>query len=627
MSIPLPISCQDSRIRLHLLLIGGACIALYAITLFNGFVYDDHFQVLENPWITDLRSVPKMFTTGVWEFEGDVSNYYRPLMHLSYALTYQISGLQPWGYHAVNLLLHTAVSLLVFLTALSLLDRSGEPGSAARLPALLGALFFAAHPILTETVAWVACVPELSFTFFSLLALLLYARAENVYSAAFAASVAAYFAATICKETAVILPVLLVPYDYAFRPGRPRLAGVAKRYGPFVLATGAYLVIRLSVLPAFAPIRRHASLTMSQYLINVFPLFTEYLGKLLLPTNLNAYHVLHPILTLWSRRGILALLLTAAFGVAAALASQRSRRILFALGLIVLPLLPVLYVPALGENTFTERYLYLPTVGFAFITTFGLAWVQRRRPDWMGAGVVLTVVVLGVYSVATVHRNTVWRSDETLWRDTVRKSPESASVHNEMGIVLAARGAVEAAIGEYQTALRLDPGLPRAHNNLGTLLEQKGQIDQAIEHYLEAIAASPSFAKAYNNLGNAYVKKGRLKEAVEAYRAALGLKPGMFETYLNLGNVYSEMGLFDDAMKQYEAAARLKPESADTHLHVGIAYGVQGKLDEAIAHLETAARLNPADPVIYQNLAHAYDLKGFHDKATEERRRAAALTR
>jgi Flp pilus assembly protein TadD len=623
----LPSNHQDSQIRVHLWLIAGVCVALYANTLYSGFVYDDHFQVLENPWITDLRSVPKMFTTGAWEFEGASSNYYRPIMHLSYALTYLVSGLNPWGYHAVNILLHTAVSMLVFLTALTLLERSGEDRVTARLPALLGALLFATHPILTETVAWVACVPELSFTLFSLLALLLYARTDRVRSGAFAASVAAYFTATICKETAIALPALLVLYDYAFRPGRPRLAEVAMRYTPFALATAAYLTVRLSVLPAFAPIRRHASLTISQYLINVLPLFTQYLGKLLLPTDLNAYHVFHPILTLWSRQGILSLILTAAFAVATALVSHRSRRILFALGLIVIPLLPVLYIPALGENTFTERYLYLPTVGIALIAAFGLAWVQRRRPVWMRAGVALTVVVLGIYSVATVQRNTAWRNDETLWTDTLRKSPESASVHNEMGIVLADRGLVEAAIGEYQRALRLDPGLPRAHNNLGTLLEQRGQIDQAIGHYLEAIAANPRFAKAYNNLGNAYAKEGRLKEAVDTYRAALRLKPGMFETYLNLGNVYSEMGLLDDAMKQYEAAARLRPDSAETHLHVGIAYGVQGRLDDAIAHLETAARLNLADPVIHQNLAHAYDLKGLHDKAEEERRRAASLTR
>lgn len=627
MSTPLPSRRHDSRIRLHLLLIAGVCAAVYGFTLFNGLVYDDHFQILENPWITDLRFVPKMFATGVWEFEGGVSNYYRPVMHLSYALTYQVSGLSPWGFHAVNILLHTAVSAMVFLMALALLERSGEPRWAARRPALLGGLVFATHPVLTETVAWVACVPELSFTLLFLLALWLYARAERIRSGVFAASLAAYFASTFCKETAVTLLAVIVLYDYAFRSERLRLVEAAKWYTPFALATAVYLAVRLSALAAIAPFKRHASLTMFQYAINVFPLFTQYLGTLLLPADLNAYHVLHPILTLWSPRGILSLILTAAFAVATVIASHKSRRLLFSLCLIALPLLPVLYIPVLGENTFAERYLYLPAVGFAFAVTCGLAWVQRQRPHWMWVGVTITVAVLGIYSVASVNRSAVWRNDETLWTDTVKKSPESASVHNEMGIMLAERGVVDAAIMEYRTALRLNPSLWFAHNNLGTLLEQQGRLDEAIAHYLAAISARPSFAKAYNNLGTAYAKAGRLKEAVNSYRAALRLKPEAFEAYLNLGNAYSDMGLLDDAMEQYRAAARLKPDSAETHLHLGIAYGMQGMLDEAMTHLETAARLNPADPVIHQNLAHAYDLKGIPDKAEEERRRAAALKR
>jgi tetratricopeptide (TPR) repeat protein len=593
MSIPLSSDPHDSRIRFHALLIVGVCSTVYFNTLFNGFVYDDRFQVLENPWITDLRSIPKMFTAGVWEFEGDVSNYYRPVMHLSYALTYLVSGLRPWGYHAVNILLHIAVSLLTFLTVLALLELSGACRSKARLPALFGALLFATHPIVTETVAWVACVPELSFTLFFLLSLLLYVRAESLRSGTFAVSAAAYCAATFCKETAITLPFVLVLYDYALKPERPHLAEAAKRYAPFVLATILYLVVRFSVLSAFAPVRRQASLTMYQDLINAFPLFAKYLGKLLLPTNLNAFHVFSPILTIWSPRGIVSLLLTAAFAAAMVLTFQRSRRVFFALSLIVLPLAPVLYIRVLAENAFTERYLYLPAVGFAFVATFGLAWLQRCRPEWMRVAIVISTLVIGVYSVATIQRNAVWKSGETLWTDTVRKSADSATVRNELGTVFADRGAVNAAIGEYQAALRLDP----------------------------------DFATAYNNLGNIYTKAGRFREAVEAYRAALRLRPGLFATYLNLGNAYSEMGLLDQAMEQYEAAARLKPESAETHLHLGIAHGVRGMLDEAIVHLETAARLSGTDPVIRENLAHAYDLKGLHDKAEEQRRRAAALRR
>ena len=154
-------------------------LSVYATSLGNGFVHDDHDQIINNPWITSASYLPSILFSSVWSFQGDpqaLSNYYRPVMYIIYMVEYHLFNLSPWGWHLVNMLIHSANSIMVFLlfSRLSippeLWGKRAHQGSV--LPAmvfpLLAALLFATHPVNSEAVAWVACVPELSFTFFYL---------------------------------------------------------------------------------------------------------------------------------------------------------------------------------------------------------------------------------------------------------------------------------------------------------------------------------------------------------------------------------------------------------------------------------------------------------------------------
>src|SRR3990172_9261254 len=170
---------------------------VYLNTMWNGFVYDDEFQVLENPWIKDVRYIHDIFLSHVWAFQGVgwVSNYYRPMMHIILMIDYYLFGLKPWGYHLINIILHAGVSVLLFL--------------------LIAAILFAAHPIHTEVVAWVSGIPELSFTLFYLLSFYFYIEADDEYGNHFILSILFFFLSTLCKETALTLPILLIVYDYS----------------------------------------------------------------------------------------------------------------------------------------------------------------------------------------------------------------------------------------------------------------------------------------------------------------------------------------------------------------------------------------------------------------------------
>src|ERR1019366_7612240 len=141
----------------------------YVNTLFNNFVYDDYFQVVQNPYVHSFRYLRQIFTTTVWSFQGaqGVTNYFRPIMTLGYLLTYQIAGAIPFSFHLASLVLNGLAVWLVFY----LLRRfSGER------VALIAAGLFALHPIHTESVAWIAAVTDLELTVFYLATFLLYLR-------------------------------------------------------------------------------------------------------------------------------------------------------------------------------------------------------------------------------------------------------------------------------------------------------------------------------------------------------------------------------------------------------------------------------------------------------------------
>jgi len=577
-----------------------ASLAVYFNTFFNGFVYDDSAQIVMNQWIKDIKYLPDIFFKNVWGFlelagaiKG-ITNYYRPLMHTIYTFTYSIFGLQPWGFHLVNVIFHSGVSILVFLIASNLLKEYQTINYF--FPPLVAAVWFAVHPIHTEVVAWIAGIPELSFTFFYLLSFYLYilATEKDLLSTwAYSISVASFFLATLCKEPALTLPILLVAYDYGSnkislsrRPFKH-----LKLYIPYLIAGCIYMSMRAYALEGFAPLQRHSELSNYQLVINVFPLFIQYLQKLVLPIDLNAHYILHPISSIIELRGLVSFFLTTAFIVCLFVAVKKNKAVLLCLLLIVVPLLPTLYIPALGKNTFAERYLYLPSVGFVILLALIVARMITSRPKSATPIILGFLIITALYSVGTIKRNAVWKDNYTLWKDTVRKSPDGAFPHSELGIEYTKRGFYDKAVEHFETAVRLEPGNPDYHSNLGL----------------------------------AYSKKGLMDKGMSQFQIALGLNPNNVNTYYNLGLAYDSKGLLDMAFKYYQTALKLNPRHPKAHVSLGIFYGRKGMAARAIDHFRAALVINPDDPTIHHNLANAYEMAGLTQKAVEHRSRANTL--
>jgi hypothetical protein len=516
-----------NRNVLYIALIIAFSIAVYFNALFDGFVYDDGTQVLTNNWITNIKYVPDIFTSSVAGFDktlGTVTpNYFRPVMYLFYMLNYYLFGLSPWGFHLTNIIIHAGVSVLVFFIVTFFMGKSEFAPSGSS--AFLATMLFVAHPVHTEAVTWVASLPELLFSFLSLLAFFLYIRSRDTFNFRYIVSVILFFLSTLCKETALMLPVILFAYDHGFNRKRKMLYGYLKRYSPYFIAVGCYLVMRVNALGSFAPSNNHPELTGYQYFINIFPLFAQYLEKLILPLDLNVFHTLHPISSILELKGALSLLVTAAF-IATAVRMEKQNRIVF-LGLlfIAVPLLPVLYIPGVGENAFAERYLYFPSIGFIIILAVVIARAMIVLPK---GGIVVTLLclfVVAAYSVGTIERNKTWANDYLLFSDAVKKSPDAAIPQGMLGYALAQRQQTDEAIKHYNIALSLNPYNPITHNNLGSAYAEKGLFDKAIEEYETSLKLNPTYADTYYNLGMAYFLQGRIDLALEQLSVAVKLNP------------------------------------------------------------------------------------------------------
>jgi tetratricopeptide (TPR) repeat protein len=507
-------------------------------TLFNDFVFDDIPNVLENRWITDVKFLPDIFSTHIAGFSGEyATSYYRPLIHVLYMAGYHVFGYAPWGFHLINILFHTAVSLLVYFVSSRLFEAPEVPRSRLSPPLLVASLF-AVHPVHTEAVAWVAGIMDISFSLFYLLSFYMYIRSgegdRSLFNRYYLASLGAFCLAALCKEPALTLPLLLAAYDHGYRGKGIRIADHVKRYIPYLALSAAYFLARVLVLQGFTPSRTRMDASGYQYVLNAFPLFAEYLGKLFLPVNLSPVHTYHPVRSILEAKSVFCIFLTVAFFTICHIA-RKKKPLFLGLAILAIPLLPAFYISAIsGEEVFAERYLYLPTFGYAIVLAYlySLAWT--RLPGKFIAPILMAVALIGIFSIGTSIRNTAWKDSYALWSDTVKKAPQSAAARQYFGYALYSRGNIDEAIAEYRKALELSPRLFDARFNLGIAYHSKGLIDLAIEQYLITLRYYPGSSSTHNALGMAYGRMGFLDKAIEHFQAASDLDPGNEEARRNL---------------------------------------------------------------------------------------------
>jgi tetratricopeptide (TPR) repeat protein len=419
---------------------------------------------------------------------------------------------------------------------------------------LLAALLFAVHPIHVEPVAWVTGVFDVACGLFVILALLA-ATSERPSRWFLAAPL--FGIALLWKEPAMaFLPavaVLLMARGDLVRRRRPAIGLLAALAG---VAAG-YLALRLNALGSLTGTARNSIqagpvVTM----LTDVALIEEYAGKLLVPMGLSPVHDLALVTTPLDTRFAVGAVLALALGWGA-WAARRSPELMVGLALLVLPLLPALYLPALKDSLFAERYLYLPSAGGAILVGAGL-----RR--WEGPLIrIAALAAIAVLAVATVVRDRAWHDELTLWADAASKAPRSPVAHESLGYALVAAGRFEEAIPALRRALELDPRRLDARTNLAVALASAGRLGEAQAQAEQVLREHPREVNALLVRAAAMADAGRLEEALEAYQAALSVEPDRAAVHNQAGIISARLGQREAAAHHFGAALRLEPGNAE----------------------------------------------------------------
>ena len=600
------------RHRLASLVLLLVTFAVFSRVLIADFVqWDDDTSLYQNVHVQglDWERLCWMFT------DASYAMRYKPLGWLSYALIYQIGGLNPFGYHLANLMLHCVNAVLVFVVIRRLLAARGTPANSpsletTTLPAVLGAAFWALNPLRVEPVAWVTDMSYGLSLSFLLISLWLYLRAHQdgkdgnlvVFNGW---SVATYALAMLSYPFAVGWGIVLLALDWYplrrfeicnFSWRDPNIRRILWEKLPFLLLGGMVLttfLARMNPTGIWTGFEAGKALHFFAQMMQAFYIWAYYAWKPWVPFHLS------PVYTtlldfepgtwpFWASASLVV-------GVSALVVWKR-RQWPWALALWTCHLVLLLPVLGLTERRYypSDRYDHIPGLVWAVIVAAAL-WRLRHRPKWFTAGTVGTAGLAAFLGCLSFHQARIWRNSETLFEHMITEmgaNPYRADIHWRLGWFYATQGKNAKALQQYQTALRILPdarfyvaraellnklGNPEAaltnymavlqssadpsiQDTVGTLLCRLGRKSEAIEHYHQALRLSPDFVPALNNLAwvlatdtNATNRNGA--EAVQLAERARDLTSGQSSTVLGtLAAAYAETGRFQQAVAVVERA-------------------------------------------------------------------------
>jgi tetratricopeptide (TPR) repeat protein len=626
--------------RLLPLIVIVAGILAYHSSFSGEFVLDDVRHIVENRRLHDPAQL--------WAI---VAHSRRPAVDLTFAANHAADGLNVAGYHAVNLAVHllTAVALyaLVRLTLLS--ERlAARFGASASWLALATSLIWVVHPLATQSVTYVIQRCESMMGLFYLLTI--YCAARGAASSGprkwSVLAVGCCAVGMASKAVMVTAPLMVLVYDRVFTAESVRQA-LRRRWGMYVglAATWGILaacgVLKGVLFPGDAPGTvgfGTEEVTPSEYLATQPSVLVHYLRLALWPDPLCLDYA-WPIARTAGEIVLPGLLVVALLG-ATLLALKWSPGLGFLGAWFFVILAPTSSFIPIRDLAFEHR-MYLPLMAVVLLVVFVGARVLRlaaRRLSLgnglstaLAAGLVVAVAAAGTWG--TIRRNRVYHSQQAMWTDVLKQSPDNARAHISLGVALAADGRAAEASEHYQAAVRITPNYHIAHLNLGNAKARQGDYEGAIPHYAETVRLKPSHTgahlawavcldkigrlaeaidrfksalqtrppgtksdavvTAHFRLADAFARAGDLEGAVREYRQGLDLRPGDYAARYNLGNLLSRQGEFEQAAEQYRRALEAKPDHVRSHYNLGRALYRLGKIDEAEQEFRETLRLKP----------------------------------
>jgi len=546
---------MSKKILLPIILLVIVSFFIYAFNFNNQLFWDDDDWIINNPYVHSFSYIGDIFSKDILSGFGLNSNYYRPLLLLSFTVNYVIGGIKPFGYHLLSNLFHIGNGILIFFLLLYVLKK--------RLPAFIASLLFLIHPLQTEAVTYISGRGDPMSVFFMLFSILVFIKYNNSNSKKYLfSSLALMLCAILSRETAVLLaPLLLVVYvSFLTRETfwRSIKAGLFKIWPYFTLA-GCYGILRLTVLNFQNTLNFYNASNvytdhLSYRLYTFGHVFLEYLKLIFAPVGLHMerdfpVHTSFFQFPVWI--GYLTMIAIVAVGWyfynSKSKDQNSSTKIgnfriwLFAWSWFFISLSMVSGVIPINAIIY-EHWLYLPLIGLFTLIGFYfdelVVFLKFRRLEvarWM---VVITACIyLGFFGFQAIKRNIIWGNPIAFYEEILKYSPNSIRITNNLGNIYSKEGRVDDAVRMYQKIID-NPGnfFAQPYYNLGNIYLNKGDLAKAEKLYVQAIEIDPSFPFAYQNLAIIYTNTGHIKEAIKVLEGLKKMRPD-----IDLDNVIEDL--------------------------------------------------------------------------------------
>jgi len=508
----------------------SAVLVLAAVLLYGPVTHHEFLEFDDGPYVTKNIHVNSGLTRAnlVWAFTAFHEANWHPLTWISHMADCQMFGLNSGPHHLVNLGLHAANVVLLFLIL--------QAATGAVWRSFFVAALFAVHPLNVETVAWVAQRKNLLCTLFFLLAIAGYGwYARRPGWRRYLVVLSASLFALLSKPMAVSLPFVLLLFDYwplgryAQLSARSRWLRLSVEKLPLFLMSAASSAITVIAQRAGGAVAQISALPFSVRLENAIVCYVAYIEKMFWPAGLAVFYP-HPIHGLpWYQVSLCAG--TLAIITATTLYCRKLRYLVVGWLFFLLTLVPVIGAVQVGRQAMADRYAYIPCIGLFIVLAWGLGELDDRIPSIRLAPLAAAVGLLIGFSAATVHDLRYWQNGVTLFTraETVAGKPDSA---------------IEQALADA--------------------LVFSGRVDDAFQHYREACLLRPDYAYCHYDMAEILFNRHQLRDALEQYQIALSLTNSQdmaVSSLINSAEILSELGDYATAQMRIAAALQIDPNN------------------------------------------------------------------
>jgi tetratricopeptide (TPR) repeat protein len=582
------------------------CLILSAITvavfwqvaICEFVAFDDDSYVLEEKHVTAGLTWQSI----VWAFTSAHSYMWHPLTSLSHIIDYQLFKDNPFGHHIVNLLLHTANVVILFLILRAM--------TGSVWPSAFVAALFAVHPLQIESVAWVSERKSLMSGFFWLLTIGAYIRyARRPAFGRYLLVALVFCLALLSKPIVVTLPFVLLLLDYwplrrialfnntelstsQTRFPRASLKRLILEKIPFFVLVAVLSVITFNVQKSGQSVKTLDAFPLKIRIFNAILSYVKYIGKMFYPTKLAIFYPYPSNKLTIVRVAIAAALLLVISIIVVRMA--KSRKYLpvgwfWFLGVLI----PVIGLVQTGGQGIADRYAYLSFIGLFIIIAWGAADLLSQLPSRKIVLVSLSMTVLLALSIHTSLQLRHWHNSLDLFEHAVKVTEGNFVMHNNLCVLYNRLKQFDKSIEHGTKSILARPDYPELYYNLGIPLYRTGKIDQAIKCWERNIALDGKNNKAHTNLGSLYYGRNEVDRAVKHFQRAIEIDENDFLAQAKLGVIMTNKGQITQALDHYQRSLKANPNQPSTRYDYALLLENQGRLDEAIRQYNLVLRRSP----------------------------------